>query len=183
MTIIIAYKDKDRTWLASDSMVCGDCDYEIRRDSKIFSPNDNLLIGFSGLVRVEQLIAHSGIFDKCQSLSVDAMIRDYIPLVKELLKDGDYGIWQHIYCDKENVFLIDDSLQVCETDEPYTVAGSGRPWALGSLFTTLNMDIPVIEKIRLALLAAEYSSLFVRGPYYLYNTEKASNKIILGEIK
>lgn len=165
MTILIAYKDKDRTWLASDSLFSGEDFCEIMENSKIFSPNPRILVGCCGYARMIQLLKYSKVFDEYYPASLETVIKMIVPQIEELFKGRDLGNnWQIVICTSQNIFMIDDSFFVREYSE-YLTVGSGYYLAEGSLFTTKHTDMPIIDKIDIALRASEEHSLSVRSPF------------------
>jgi hypothetical protein len=63
------------------------------------------------------------------------------------------------------LFMIGDEYQVVESQAGYHACGSGRPLALGSLFTSGSIGWEPDKRILLALDAAAEFTGYVRGPH------------------
>ena len=66
---------------------------------------------------------------------------------------------------KGRLFKIDSDFQVAEAKQKYNATGCGQGFALGSLFSTKNMEIAPKERLKIALKAAVDNSGGVRPPF------------------
>lgn len=141
MTCIVAIKDKENMYMASDKMITTESGTkDICRLKKIFKPKSNILIGTSGSVRFGQCLEF--LVDYKDIEDVDEMtylIKYIIPSILKAMDDNfidfqDTGT--SIFCIKGRIFEVDSGFGIVEPDRDYTSIGSGSDIAKGSLFST-----------------------------------------------
>lgn len=105
------------------------------------------------------------------------MVTTFVDAVRKCLKDGGYakrenevergGTFLVAYANE--IFEVYDDYQVGRTRVPYAAVGCGFDLALGSLYTTGQVDpVPAAQhRVTLALQAAETFSAGVRGPFLI----------------
>lgn len=174
MTCIVAIKDKGKVFIGCDSAGTGGVDLQIRKDPKIYI-NGPFMIGFTSSFRMGQILGHSlRVQDqKKQQTTQEFMRTTFIDAVRHCLSQGGFmqksnevetgGTFIVSY--KKKIFVIYDDFQVAEMVENFAAIGCGQDIANGSLFSTKGKA--PIERIRLALKAAEAFSAGVRGPFII----------------
>ncbi len=71
---------------------------------------------------------------------------------------------------KNRLFRIDEDFQVGESYDGFDAVGCGRPYALGSLFTTTNSNMQTKDRILKALDVASKCSAGVCEPFIIEQT-------------
>lgn len=181
MTCIAGLVDKDGVvWMGADSAgVAGDRTIK-RKDSKIFK-NGELLFGFTSSFRMGQLLRYS--FDPPKhydDIDIDSYIHKHlIPAIRECFSMGGYketingresgGTFLVGY--RSRLFIVFDDFQVGEALNGYCSVGSGEEVALGSLFTSSNLQISSSAKVLIALEAAAEYNTYVSGPFTVMSLE------------
>lgn len=177
MTCIIGLVDKDRIYMGGDS--AGSNGYGIRTtaDPKVFI-NRNFIFGFTSSFRMGQLL-HYNFTPPERVLGrplYQYMITDFINSVREVFKDSGFITTDHgqelggtfLVGTEGRLFRIEDSLQVLEMSIGYDACGCGEDYALGSLYSTNNIEEYKMEpqhRIITALNAAQEFSAGVRAPF------------------
>lgn len=172
MTCIVGLVDGGKVYLGGDSAGVDGLHLAVRKDPKVFRVGE-CIIGFTSSFRMGQLLAHSLKPPKWHGDKdvFEYMVTDFVDAVRECLKAGGYA---RRNCEAEEggtflvgfhgrLFEIEEDYQVGETLAGVAACGCGRDVALGSLFSTTKM--PAIERVRLALQAAEAFNAEVRGPF------------------
>lgn len=176
--------DTGRIWIGGDSAGVEDLDLTTRADRKIFylgGPEGNvLLLGFSGSFRVGQLLRHKlQIPKRDQDVPIeDWMHVEFLDRVRNTLSTG--GVLKSenrvesfegsiLVGTEGRLFKIECDLQIGEHLLGFDACGSGRPYAMGSLWSSREFNTPHDAQGRLdkALNCAEAFSAGVRGPYHV----------------
>lgn len=71
---------------------------------------------------------------------------------------------------EDRLFIIDNDFQVGETYDEFNSVGCGSDFALGCIYLLRDKKIPIENKIRQALEAAEHFSPFVKQPFIFETT-------------
>jgi len=177
MTCIIGLVDKNIVYMGGDSAGVAGYTLTVRADQKVFKAGE-FLMGFTSSFRMGQLLRYSLKPPKYHP-DIDLfeyMVVDFVNSLRECLKSGGYA-----KKDKEEetagtfligfhgrLFKIGSDYQVGESELPFDACGCGEEIAVGSMFSTSEMEPE--DRIRLALSAAEQFSAGVRGPFTILNT-------------
>lgn len=160
MTCIVALKDNNNMYMASDRMVSY---YEDEKDilsiSKIFKPEYNILVGCSGSIRYSQIIQYFVNFNNLKSYrnkEIEFLIKDIVPQIvkykiESVISEDDNGTI--LICLYNKIFEIDASLAVLEKEGFYAI-GSGGLTAKASLFSTEDKEIR--DRIKIAMNASSH---------------------------
>lgn len=171
MTCIVGLVDSGRVWMGGDS--AADWDLTVRADRKVFR-NGAYLMGFTTSFRMGQLLRHGFSPPAPPALPADLeafMATTFIDAVRERLKAGG---WASKNNERETggdflvgalgrLFRIASDYQVGENIDGWAAVGCGDQVAHGALFA--SRDRPAMDRIVLALTAAERFSAGVRGPF------------------
>lgn len=189
MTCIIGLTENGITYIGGDSLGSNGYSKVSRRDKKVFKlkDTDNAILGCTSSFRMGQLLMYAtNLIDKRDEPNIDHeyIVTKFIPNVIELFEKGGYsrnksgekygGIFLLGYKDK--LYKIESDFQICESFDNYDACGSGESFALGSLKSTEGLNLPPVERIRLALQTATKFSVGVEPPYYIINT---SNNLVV----
>jgi len=69
------------------------------------------------------------------------------------------------------LFTIGEHLQVCNTADNYDAIGKSSEVAIGSLYTTAQLDLSPLQRLYLALKATEHHTCVVSSPYWFITSE------------
>ncbi|MFA5385644.1 MAG: hypothetical protein WC364_13495 [Eubacteriales bacterium] len=179
MTCIAGLIDSGIVYMGADSAGVAGYDLSIRADQKVFI-SGSFLMGFTTSFRMGQLLRYKldppkhPYTDNGQLMDeYKYMVTIFIDAVRQCLKDGGYALK-----DKEQeqggtflvgyrgrLFQVEDDYQVGELLDGFAAVGCGDQVALGSLYSTRGE--PPVNRIRMALEAAERYSAGVRHPFVI----------------
>ena len=189
MTCIVGLIENGITYIGGDSLGSNGHTKVSRRDKKVFKlkDTDNAIIGHTSSFRMGQLLMYAtNLIDKRDEPNIDHeyLVTKFIPNITNLFENGGYsknnrgeksgGTFLLAYKDK--LYNIENDFQVGESFENFDACGGGEEFALGSLSSTVNMNLKPEERIRLALQAASRFSVGVAPPYYIINTD--NNEVV-----
>jgi len=178
MTCIVSYIDKEdkKVWMASDTCISTSGGVKrVLSNPKIFKIKDadqkhEYLIGVSGDPKCQSLLQYSLEIPNRNETDINKFMHtEFVNSVIECLKVGLYSrnvnnveeMDSHILVatDTGGIFCIEGNYQVIKSVDKYYASGSGTKIALGSLFTTKNLDLSAQDKTILAIeSAAEYET-------------------------
>lgn len=181
MTCIVGLIDKKN----NNVIIGGDCAASAnsnvfqRKDKKVFR-NGEFVIGCTTSFRMIQLLQYSFIPPKINNKNIHKyMCTDFIDEVRKCFseggflqryQDGDEKGGSFLVGYKDRLFKIDSDFQVGENKMEYDSIGSGSDFALGSLFTSSNLEPK--KRVIMALKSAEYLSMGVLSPFTILSTVK-----------
>ena len=164
MTIVVGYKTKNKVVIAADSQGTAGYDKSNRADQKVFVTH-GIGYGFCGSYRMGQIIKfHSTKLKLPKHEPYGFVVTDLVPMWRRLLAkhgslykseniDGNLGSF--ILAVNGHLFTVESDFQVAEQEELFTAQGCGAAYALGSLFTTASVDMPIKDKVICAITAAQ----------------------------
>lgn len=174
MTCIVGVIHNGKVTIGGDSAGVSGLDVTKRKDVKVFK-NGDFVMGFTSSFRMGQLLHYSLNPPKIKRNQdiMEYMVNNFVPSVKQCLKDGGYGKsggdgdrgGTFLVGFKGRLFRIDNDFQVGESYEDYDAVGCGESYAKGCLFG--NSHLPPEDRIIQALSAAEYMSGGVMAPFVL----------------
>jgi ATP-dependent protease HslVU (ClpYQ) peptidase subunit len=174
MTCIVGVAEGGKVYIGGDSAgVDGRYALTVRADRKVFR-NGDFIFGFTTSFRMGNLLAHS-LKPPKRHPDTDLyafMVTDFVDAVRDCLKTGGFA-----QKDKEEesggtflvgyqgrLFSIQDDYQVCENADGFDACGCGDLIAFGAMYA--NPAAKPLERLRIALEAAERFSAGVRGPFH-----------------
>lgn len=168
MTCVVASIENNKCMMGVDSCATAFQQYIVSPTNKIFKKNE-MLIGMCDSYRMMNLMH---IFDPPPKSSLDNytyLIKIFVPTLKKMLeKNGENSeTLEMLIGFPDQIFEINNDFSVIQNQPWGASVGSGKMAALGSLFTTKNMDIDHYEKIYLALQSSEATTNTVRDPFYI----------------
>lgn len=176
MTCIVGLVDKGTVYIGADSLGVGSS-YEciVRADRKVFR-NGDFIMGFTTSFRMGQLLTFK-LKPPKRHADIDPyeyMVTDFVDAVRDCLKSGGYATK-----DKEaevggtflvgyagRLFKVEGDYQVGEAFNGMMACGCGADFALGSLFSSTDVN-SAETRVRNALSAAEQFSAGVRAPFFV----------------
>ena len=179
MTVIAAYNDGKRHWIASDSMGSrGDTMYEL--GSKLIIKG-NYIIGFSWSYRVADIIRESKNLPK--ELSSIKDLRTIRDVIKEtLINDNLIGNNDNakpeghpldiILVSPAGIYTVETDYQIHKVLDNYITCGSGTEVAMGVLYTCNELKIEGKKAVKLAVEASIKHIASVGGKCYIKSVEK-----------
>ena len=194
MTCIIGFTDRQNgvSWIGGDSLGSDGYVKAAEMPAKVFRNEmfKNVLIGGTTTFRHLDLLKYSeDLFDEVdryKNTEIDHkfMVKKFVPKVITLFKDGVIGEDEK---NRGGNFIVATPLRVFEVQPDYSVlepelgicaVGCGREAAMGSLITTIGMDIPPQDKIVMALKAAEQYCCGVQRPFRILCTDEREEIIV-----
>lgn len=176
MTCIVALKGMNGSIImGADSLGVGGLSKMNRVDPKIYRVG-KMLIGFTSSYRMGQILGYSfNPPEHRKKLSIEKYMNTlFIDEVRSALKKGGYARKYHdeeaggtfLVAYKGRIFEIENDFQVGERTEDYNAVGCGADLALGSLYTSVRVDvINPEERVIMALESAAAFSAGVGGPF------------------
>lgn len=175
MTCIVGLVDKERIWMAADSLATGELDRHIRKDRKIFKKN-GFLIGCAGSPRLGQVVRYGCTLEQPKE-GCDLFEFMAIPFVngmRQLFREAGCIEIQN-ECEalasvllvgiQGRLFAIYGDLQVEEVEQPFLTIGSGAAEANASMWTSQKAKIQDPKKrITWAVEAAAQYNNSVSAP-------------------
>jgi ATP-dependent protease HslVU (ClpYQ) peptidase subunit len=184
MTCIVGLLKDNRIWVGGDSAASTNYLIQQRADEKVFI-NNNCIIGVSGSPRMGQLLRYAFIPPKLHSEDnlMSYMVNDFINGIRDTFKNAGFlekvneveslGNSYFIVGIKNKLFTIFSDYQIAEHSLPFVSIGSGQEYALGSLFSIIELEVSPEEKIKKALDAANAFNPFVKSPYIILSIESS----------
>lgn len=179
MTCIVAVRDGGKVHMGCDSIGTDGWRKEARTRPKIIRKGP-MMIGYCGSFRIADIVEHHVTAPK---LLPDEdvrtwLVKEVVPVLRTELRNGgslekkdetDRIAGCLIIAIRGHLFEIDVDLQVGETTRGYAAAGSGEPFAMGSLFSTNGQ--PIADRLRIALEAAHEMCATVAPPFHYLSEE------------
>lgn len=194
MTCIIGFTDRANniSWVGGDSLGSDGYVKSAELPAKVFRNETfkSVLIGGTTTFRHLDLLKYSeDLFDevdlyKKTELDHKFMVTQFIPKVIKLFKEGVVGEIEterggnFIVATPHRVFEIQPDYSVLEPELGICAVGCGREVAMGSLITTIGMDIPPQDKIVMALKAAEQYCCGVQRPFRILCTDEREEIVV-----
>lgn len=176
MSCVVGVKNLNGIFMGADSAVVTDDHKGYIKEAKLFRKGD-FIVGGAGLVKGISLVR----YQKWPELG-DMHIEEYMHnvlshwIMRKFLKHKiatveDEAITSptdFIVGYKDRLFSIDSAFGVTETARDYVAIGAGYPYALGSLYS--SKEINVKAKTHIALAAASEFSINVYSPFIFLST-------------
>lgn len=173
MTCIAGLIYNGKVYMGADSAGVSGLSLTLRADQKVFY-NGSFLMGFTTSFRMGQLLRYNfKPLEHPKDMDIyEYMVTKFIDTVRECLKEGGYAVkndkkesgGNFLVGYKGRLFHIESDYQVGENIISYDACGCGKELALGSLYSTENLENPY-KRIELALMAAEQFSAGVSRPF------------------
>lgn len=181
MTCIVGIAENGKVYIGGDSAGVAGLDLTVRADEKVFK-NDECLFGFTSSFRMGQILRFSFDIPSRAEKTDDYkyLVTTFIDAVRSSLKSGGYATTKDggeqggtfLLGYRGKLYTIEGDYQVAAAVDGFSSCGCGDAIARGSLFSTTGK--PPIERIEIALKAAERFSAGVRGPFLILETETQS---------
>lgn len=173
MTCIVAIAEDGIIHMGADSAASNSYAIRTRKDPKIFKVGE-FIFGFCGSFRMGQILGYK--FDPPEHRpdhSIEKyMHTKFIDHIRDIFHSNGYakvengqesgGLFLVGY--RGRLFAVEADFQIEELVQPYNAIGCGSEIALGSLFSTTDVQSPR-KRIEMALKAAEAFSIGVRPPF------------------
>ena len=187
MTCIIGFTDRERgvSWIGGDSLGSDGYTKASELSAKVFRNElfKNVLIGGTTTFRHLDLLRYSEeLFDevdfyKKSVIDHKFMVTKFIPKVVKLFREGIISEPEterggsFVVATPGKVFKVQEDYSVLEPELGICAVGCGQDVAMGSLVTTMEMDMKPEEKIVVALKAAEQVCCGVQRPFRILCTD------------
>ena len=176
MTLIVGLSTPDGTYLAADSLGSNGHTYSLVKQPKLFR-NGKLGLGYTGSFRLGQLLQHNlSPTPRAEGQELHEYLVSYLTSdVRQCLKDGGHAHVESgvesgglfLIAAEDRVFTMQSDYSVLERVDGYDAVGSGEDYALAALHATRTLNLPPLQRLRLALEAAEANVTTVRGPWWV----------------
>jgi ATP-dependent protease HslVU (ClpYQ) peptidase subunit len=177
MTCIVGLKTPDSVILAADRLANVNNVTETYHTKKIFKKSfidgSSAIFGFCGAYRLGDILNYRLSMPNFDGADVNTyLVNTFIPRLIECFKyngfltqdeDGALRGGEFLLGFSNRLFLIQDDFSVLEPDNGYTALGTGMEYALGSLYSTSNIDMNQADRAKVAVLAASNFSPTVGG--------------------
>jgi len=175
-TCIVGIADEKGVYLGGDSAGSNvRFQTTIRDDVKVFR-NGPMILGGTTSFRMLQLLQYTLKIPKQKSNQTDHefMVSTFIEAVRKCFEKGGFGSMSKGGSREGGEFLVGyngklysiyGDFQVGINADGYAACGCGDDLALGSLFTTKDLDMTPRKRLTAALEAASHHSAGVSGPY------------------
>ena len=181
MTCIVGMIDRksNKVIIGGDSLSSTNFFISSRKDTKVFKKG-SFVIGCTSSFRMIQLLRFSLVLPEINKKDIyEYMCTDFIDAVRECFSKGGFlqkeqtgeeTGGQFLIGYEDRLFIIDNDFQVGETYDEFNSVGCGSDFALGCIYLLRDKKIPIENKIRQALEAAEHFSPFVKQPFIFETT-------------
>lgn len=187
MTCIVGMETADGVMIAGDSASATNSQIVPTKLDKVFeisSLKEKMIIGYTSSFRMGQLLEYSFRPPKRKEFpyvgDLEYLATSFIDEVRKVLKEGGYsevdnnrekgGFFLVGY--KGNLYEINSDFQVNSSAIGYNAVGSGKYYALGSLYNSVKNSVDPEEALFLALEAAERFNPFVIRPFKIMRLQK-----------
>jgi 20S proteasome alpha/beta subunit len=182
MTCIVAIADEGSVYFGGDTLVVGSYYKTSIDDTKVFE-RENMLFGTCGSVRMRQLLRYClNIPTYTGGDPLTYLVTDFIDAVRDCFKKG--GLAQEeqgrekggkfLLGFQGELFYIDHEYDIGKPAYHYYAIGSGEELALGSLFSTAQLGLKPLQRLELALQAAQCHNTDVGSPFTFVTSEKGT---------
>lgn len=162
MSLVVAIAQEGQVFMACDSYSTSeDGDIKRRHDMKMFH-NGKYLIGFTGSARTGQIFKSKYWKPPKDIYEFPDAMREQV-MTKGCLSANNTDIGMDVMLSnfiigfKGRVYEVLVDFQLAEPEENYSALGSGKTYALGSLFTTkFSSTIPIEDRLEIAMKAGVY---------------------------
>jgi len=187
MTCVAGLIHENIVYMGADSAGVYGYDLVVRADEKVFLTScDNILMGIAGSFRMGQLLRYA--FSAPYHLPQDKpdmqyLVVDFVDTMRNMFSEKGFLKKEDneesmdgssfLFAYKGNLYNVDCDMQVGKSAHNFDAVGCGAQIALGSLLTSQHIKDPV-ERLMLALGAAEAFSAGVRGPFLVMDSRGLS---------
>lgn len=181
MTCIVAITDGKRTVMGGDSAGSNTDNPELYNfsSSKLWSTGE-YLVGISGSYRAGQLArwemewpappAPGADLDRFLVCEVANQLRQTLQNAGFVMPSEPTRVPQFVVALRGRLFTITGDFSAVSMETPWIAIGSGRHSAYGALHALADFELPLDEKVRRALAAAQRHTANVREPFHLLET-------------
>lgn len=191
MTCIVALVDQGVTYFAGDSLVVtvpsqyhSRVSQGVRHEPKIWA-KDGMLYGGNGSVRMLQLLRymHTPPAYVAGQDKVQYLVSTFIPSLQECCSENEYSVKELdggiLLAWEGKLFTINNEFGVNDTVNAYESVGQASVVAIGSLHTTGTLHLPPLQRLYLALRAAERHTCVVSAPFRYISSELTDSQELL----
>lgn len=187
MTCIVGYADNGEVIIGGDSAATSGYNSSIISSSKVFSCGE-MVIGFAGSARGGSLLKNHlsnhirPLYDESNEDISSYMEAEFPESVRNMFamhghNERDAGVdsstTQALIGVRGRLFVLYGDYAVIEKAGKYNAIGSGQDFAMGSLFTTWDIEeISAQEKLEIALYSACEYTITCRPPFNFISTSE-----------
>lgn len=183
MTCIVGIEWGHGAVVGGDSAGVSGWDLVVRADEKVFRRGP-FVMGFTSSFRMGQLLRYRlEVPEHPEGMGPhEYMATAFVDSVRECLKAGGYATKENeqeeggtfIVGYRSHVYTVESDYQVGRASDGFMAIGCGHAIAAGALWATRSNPYP-IDRVGIALNAAERLSAGVRGPFTVLRTPTDSD--------
>jgi ATP-dependent protease HslVU (ClpYQ) peptidase subunit len=178
VTVIVGIQTNEGAYIAGDSACVSDYDLFLRAEPKIFRHGD-FIMGTAGGGRLLDVAKYDLRLPVPEEDTDNFMRTVFIDTLRDAIHksgsirseegaerfDGNYLV---AFGSKLYIVLSDFSIHTPLQD--YAAIGAGAPVALGTMYATEGLISDPVERLQVAVHAAEVFNASVRGPFHYLST-------------
>jgi len=183
MTCIVGLVEQGVLYLGGDSISVSSYNKTLNRDSKVFVRN-GLLFGTCGHIRLRNLLQYR--LDIPLYTGNDPMtylVNELLEAIRACFKDEGFAQEEKgrecfegriLLGFERELYIIGGEYNIGRSANAYCAIGVGEEYAYGSLYTTEQMGLEPVERLRMALEAAAFHNTDVSAPFTFVTSEEGS---------
>ena len=183
MTCIVGLVEDGIIYFGGDSVAVNSYSKTVKRDPKVFKKGD-MLFGTCGSVRMRQLLRYR--LDIPVYTGGDLMeylVNDFIDAVRQCFKQEGFAREEKgreeggkfLLGFQRELFYVDHEYDIGRLADPYHAIGCADDIALGSLYSTAHGGFEPLQRLEIALRAAEYHNTDVCSPFTFETSQARSS--------
>lgn len=182
MTCIVGLAEQGVVYLGGDSAAVSSYSKTIQHDPKVFKKGQ-MLFGTCGSVRMRQLLQYKLDIPPCECNDVMTYLATvFIDAVRLCFKEGGLATEEQgrekggkfLLGFQGELFYVDYEYDIGRMAFPYFAIGCADEIAFGSLCTTARLGMPPLQRLTLALQAAEQHNTEVCAPFVYISSQECA---------
>lgn len=176
MTCIVGWAENNNVWIGGDSAGVAGYFLQSRADEKVFKKGE-FVFGFTSSFRMGQLIRYKldiprpeegqNKDDYLHVKFLDSVIKCFKDNQYAILKDGEIQGGTFLFGYRGQLYQVENDFQIAKVRYNFDSVGCGSDLALGCLFGNREIEMTPINRIEMALKAAQEFSAGVREPFHI----------------
>ena len=177
MTCVAAVTDGTHVYMGGDSAGVSGLQLQVRGDPKVFKKDDRFIIGFTSSFRMGNILRYQFTPPELKpehdidEYMIDGFAQSALKCFREqgfaTVRNEQVTGGQFLVGVRGRIFIIDNDFQVGWVRTDYAAVGCGADVACGSLHATGALQVAPMQRVKMALEAAEQHSAGVRAPWTL----------------
>lgn len=181
MTCIVGLKQNGKVYIGADGAASNGSKTVKTDIEKVFKTN-SFIIGYTTSFRMGQLLQYylkDVSIKKDGQTDMEYLVQTFIPYIQKTFKDNGFSkidsnqekAGYFIMAYNQELYFIQSDYSVLKYSDGYCCTGCGEEYALGSLHTTKDSELPPEDRVTRALEAAAYFSDGVSEPFTILHND------------